>query len=101
MCSFLADDVAPLIDIVKDGEATINEGGDTATYSIKLTNNSVVTDPVTITSLDDDQFGNLLPEAEAANGGAAIVLASGASFSCPQCGDDFGMAVRRRYPERG
>ncbi len=64
-----ADDVAPAVSIVKDGEATINEGGDTATYSIEITNNSVSTDPLTVTSLVDDQFGDLLPEAEAAYGG--------------------------------
>ncbi len=60
-------DVAPAVSIVKDGEATINEGGDTATYSIEITNNSVSTDPVTVTSLTDDQFGDLLPEAETAD----------------------------------
>ncbi|WP_420643505.1 DUF7507 domain-containing protein [Candidatus Leptofilum sp.] len=76
----IINNVAPIIDIVKDGEATINEGGDTATYSFTITNNSVSTDPLTITSLTDDQFGNLLPEAEAANGGS-ITLAPGASFS--------------------
>ncbi len=75
-----ADDVAPAVSIVKDGEATINEGGDTATYSIEITNNSVSTDPVTVTSLTDDQFGDLLPEAETANGGP-IMLNPGDSFT--------------------
>ena len=77
--------MAPVIAIVKDGEATINEGGDTATYDITLTNNSVSTDPLTITSLTDDQFGDLLAEAEAANGAAGntgpITLNPGDSFS--------------------
>jgi uncharacterized repeat protein (TIGR01451 family) len=75
------ENLAPVINIEKDGEAIINEGGDTATYNFTITNNSVSTDPLTITSLNDNRFGNLLPEAETANGGAAIVLNPGESFS--------------------
>ena len=67
------DAVAPIVSIDKDGEALIAEGGDTATYDITITNNSVSTDPLTITSLVDDQFGDLLPEAETANGGTIVL----------------------------
>jgi uncharacterized repeat protein (TIGR01451 family) len=74
------DNVAPAVSITKDGPATINEGGDSATFEITITNDSVSTDPLTITSLNDDQFGDLLPEAEAANGGP-ITLDPGDSFS--------------------
>ena len=45
-----ADDVLPAISIVKDGPPSIDEGGDTATYPITITNDSVSTDPLTITS---------------------------------------------------
>ena len=74
-------DVAPTMTVVKTGSATVNEGGDTATYMFTITNQSVVTDTITITSLMDDQFGSLLAEAVTANNGNAIVLASGASFA--------------------
>ena len=76
--SYNGVDVKPLVTLVKDGEATINEGGDTATYNFTITNNSTV-DAVTVTSLTDDKFGDLLATAETANGGP-IVLAVGASF---------------------
>ena len=74
------DNVDPAVSIIKDGPASIDEGGDTATYDITITNDSVSTDPLTITSLNDDQFGDLLTEAETANAGT-IVLASGESFT--------------------
>jgi hypothetical protein len=74
-----AENVAPLISIVKDGPAFINEGGEDVTFHITITNNSVETDPLTITSLEDDVFGNILAAAEEANGGV-ITLAAGDSF---------------------
>lgn len=69
----------PVISVDKSGPATVDEGGDVATYTVKVTNDSVSTDPVTITSLVDDRFGDLLVEAEAANGGP-IELAAGETF---------------------
>ena len=79
------DDVAPVVDIVKDGPASIDEGGDSATYDITITNDSVSTDPLTIMSLNDDQFGDLLAEAvadwEAAGNTAPIYLLPGESFT--------------------
>ena len=73
-------DVAPAVTIVKTGVTQIAEGGADVTWSFTITNNSVATDPVTVTALGDDQLGNLLAAAEAVNGGP-IVLAAGASFS--------------------
>ena len=70
----------PVVTIVKDGPTTINEGGATATYSFLITNESGVTDPITVTSLSDDKLGDLLAAAEAANGGP-IVLNPGEDFS--------------------
>jgi hypothetical protein len=79
------ENVAPAVSVVKEGEAVINEGGDTATFDVTITSNSVITDPLTITSLTDDKFGDLLAEAEAAwvaaGNTAPIVLQSGDSFS--------------------
>ncbi len=74
------NDIAPVIVVTKDGSATVPEAGGDATYTITVTNNSAPSDPVTVTSIADDKFGDLLPEAEAANGGP-IALAPGESFS--------------------
>ena len=64
---------------------TLNFGvidvGVTDSRDLTITNNSVSTDPVTVTALNDDVLGNLLAAAEAANGGDPIVLAAGQSFS--------------------
>jgi hypothetical protein len=74
-------DVAPVIDIVKGGPATIAEGGADVTWTFTITNNSVSTDPITVTALHDDKLGDLLAAAIAANGGNPIVLAPGGTFS--------------------
>ncbi|GET41989.1 hypothetical protein [Microseira wollei] len=74
-------DVAPTIDILKNGPATLNEGGGTATYTFTIFNKSVATDPVTITSISDDKFGSLLAEAQADNGGNTIVINPNATFT--------------------
>src|SRR5262249_24320656 len=73
-------DVAPSIAVVKTGPATIAEGGQDVTWHIKITNNSVSTDPVTVTVISDDKLGDLLASAQTANGGQPIVLQAGASF---------------------
>ena len=77
--TIVVTDFAPVIDIVKTGPATIDEGGEDVTWHFVITNNSGSTDPITVTALSDDRLGNLLAAAEAVNGGP-IVLASGASF---------------------
>jgi hypothetical protein len=77
----LATDVPPSITIVKTGPATISEGGENVIYHFTITNHSGTTDPVTLTSLTDTVYGNLLDDAVAANGGNPIVLASGQSYS--------------------
>src|SRR2546430_11514882 len=73
--------VTPSITVDKTGPATVNEGGASTTYTFKITNTSVSTDPVTVTSISDSVLGDLLPAALAANGGNPIVLAPGASFT--------------------
>ena len=69
----------PEVMLIKDGEATIDEGGDVATYTLTITNTSTA-ETITVISLTDDQFGDLLAEAESAFGGT-IVLAVGEDFS--------------------
>ena len=56
--SIAATNVAPAITVTKDGPATIAEGGANVVYNSMLTNNSVSTDPVTITSLADNTFSD-------------------------------------------
>jgi uncharacterized repeat protein (TIGR01451 family) len=73
-------DVLPVIEVVKTGPATVAEGGDTATFTFKITNLSGETDPVTVTSIVDSVYGNLYAAAIAENGGNPIVLESGQSF---------------------
>jgi hypothetical protein len=67
--------------VVKDGEAVVNEGGDSASYSVTITNTSGATDPVTITSVIDSVFGDLTADALADNGGNPIIIAPGSSFT--------------------
>ena len=71
----------PIIAVEKSGPDSVDEGGDTATYTVEITNQSSATDPVTVTSLLDNMFGDLLPEAEAANGDNPIDLDPTESFS--------------------
>jgi hypothetical protein len=77
---YIPTDVDPVIEVVKTGTATINEGGSSITYTFTITNNSVITDPVTITSIDDDKFGDLLATAEAQYGGTIVLAGGGGSF---------------------
>src|SRR5262249_50780883 len=72
--------VAPHIAVVKDGPATIAEGGASATYTLTITNNSVSTDPVTVTAISDDKLGNLLSTHKAHTGVNVLSLSSRASF---------------------
>src|SRR6185436_21181165 len=71
----------PSITVEKTGPAAIAEGETDVTWTFTITNNSVSTDPVIVTAVNDNILGNLLAAAQAANGGNPIVLASGASFT--------------------
>lgn len=76
---------APVITVVVDGPAAISEGT-SAAYSCTIVNASPAsTDPVTITSVVDDLFGDLTAAANAAwlaqDHTGPIVLARGASFT--------------------
>ena len=74
-----ATDALPSVTVDKSSDGTVVEGGEDQVYTIKITNGSLV-EAVTVTALTDDKFGDLLAEAEAANGGP-IVLGVGESFS--------------------
>ena len=78
-------DVPPAITVDKSGPAAVVEGN-TVTYSFAITNTSpAVTDPVTVTSVNDSVLGDLTAAANAAwvaQGHAGpIILAQGAAFA--------------------
>ena len=77
---------APTITVSKLASvATVEEGGvgsQSVTYTYTITNTSAAsTDPVTVGSVLDDQLGELLGQAETANGNQPIVLAQNGSFT--------------------
>src|SRR5687767_2206669 len=49
----------PAISVVKTGPATVNEGGASATWHVAITNISGSDDPVTLTSVVDNQLGDI------------------------------------------
>src|SRR5207247_2350508 len=52
--------VAPLIKVTKVASPTsVNEPGGNVTFTVSVKNNSVSSDPVTLTSLTDDVYGDL------------------------------------------
>ena len=57
-------DVRPAVSIVKTATPTVISPGDEVTYKLVITNLSTV-EPVTVLTLVDDRFGNLLPTCEA------------------------------------
>src|SRR4029079_6527783 len=82
--------VAKLVDangdqVFHDSESIPDGAPTSVTYKFTITNRSGASDPVTITSIVDDQIGNdaaLLAAAIAANGGSAV-LAPRPSFTFP------------------
>ncbi len=81
--------VAPHITVDEVGPGSIIHG-QPATYTFKITNtSSASTDPVTVTSFNDDLMGDLICVAKAANGGKDIVLTPGQSFTFSACSTTF------------
>jgi len=70
-------DVLPIISVDKTADPDeVDEAGDDVTFNVLVTNNSVSSDPVIITSLTDDIYGDLngqgncsVPQTLAGNGG--------------------------------
>ncbi|HEY7132843.1 MAG TPA: hypothetical protein VH440_11360, partial [Candidatus Limnocylindrales bacterium] len=76
-------DVLPSITVDKSATPeALPAGGGSATFTVVVTNTSV--EPVTITSLDDDVYGDLDGMGTCAVG---AVLAPGASYTCSFVGD--------------
>jgi Ca2+-binding RTX toxin-like protein len=78
-------DLAPSVSVLMSANvASVAEGGignQSVTYTFTIKNTSPgSTDPITVTAIGDT-FGNLLPAAQAQNGGNPIVLVPGASFT--------------------
>ncbi|MDY0097131.1 MAG: choice-of-anchor K domain-containing protein [Candidatus Dojkabacteria bacterium] len=68
-------DVAPLIEVTKTADDnSIPETGQSVTFTFRITNTGL--EDVTVTSIMDDKFGDLLPTAKAQNGGLDIVILS-------------------------
>src|SRR6185312_580425 len=74
------DNVNPSISVTKTASPTsVPEPSGTITYTVTVTNNSVSSDPVTLTSLNDSVYGDLNGKGTCVTGGA---IASGASYTC-------------------
>lgn len=72
--------VAPAIDVTKTARPTsVPKTGGDVTFTFVIANTGV--EEVTVTSLIDNRFGDLLAEAKRQNGGAKIVLAPGKTFT--------------------
>ena len=69
--------VNPTVQVDKSASPTTASVGDTVTFSVSITNTSV--EPVTLTTLTDDKFGNLNGQGTCATGGT---IAAGAVYSC-------------------
>jgi len=73
-------DVLPSITLVKTATPTeVIEPGDDVVFSVLVTNTSVSSDPVTITSLTDDIHGDLNGQGDCS---VPQVISSGGSYSC-------------------
>ncbi len=72
--------VAPSITVAKTANPTsVNEPGGSVQYTVRIDNTSNTQDPVTITSLVDDRFGNLSGQGNCVT---PQTIQPGASYSC-------------------
>jgi uncharacterized repeat protein (TIGR01451 family) len=87
-------DVEPEITVVKTAVDELLEPGGTVTYTVEVTNNSVSSDPVTLTELTDDIYGDLTDGANPliSNSTCALetVLVGTPPYSCTFDVDFFG-----------
>ncbi|MEM9597822.1 MAG: GEVED domain-containing protein [Acidobacteriota bacterium] len=91
-CTGAAPSLAVSTAVTSPNPAQLPEPGGAATYSVEVTNTSATSDPVTISSLSDDVFGDL---AALGNCGANVVgqnVAPGASVTCQFTGNVNGNA---------
>ena len=87
-------DVDPVIEVIKEADPTfVPEPGGTVTFSVEVTNLSNDEDPVTITSLDDDIYGNLNGQGTCiASVVQPIIIDPGDSYTCSFSGEVTGNA---------
>ncbi|MEW6153393.1 MAG: hypothetical protein AB1673_05295 [Actinomycetota bacterium] len=82
-------DVLPTITVDKTADPLVMpEPGGTFTFTVVVTNTSI--EPVTLTTLTDDIYGNLNGQGTCATGG--VIAANGGTYSCSFPGDFFGGA---------
>jgi hypothetical protein len=79
-------DVPPAIDVVKDVEpSSVAEPGGTVLYTVNVTNGSGASDPLTLTSLMDDVYGDLTDDGnpDISNSTCELVtIAPGDTYAC-------------------
>jgi hypothetical protein len=78
-------DVDPVISVSRGASPRYALPGDLVTFNIMITNNSVDTDPVTISSLTDDLYGDVTSahdEITATDCTAGVVIQPGNSYTC-------------------
>jgi hypothetical protein len=85
-------DVLPLVLAVKSvTPTTLPEPGGSATFTVEITNPSTAVEPISLTSLVDDVYGNLDGRGTC-DVTPAVSLAPGATYSCTFTGDVVGDA---------
>ncbi|HEY3210032.1 MAG TPA: hypothetical protein VGL18_09625, partial [Actinomycetota bacterium] len=83
-------DVAPTIVVTKDASPNVvDEPGGMVTFTVKVTNTSVSSDPVTLDSLTDSVYGDLNGQGSCATGGT---ITPGATYTCSFTGTVSGNA---------
>ncbi|HEV3362578.1 MAG TPA: LPXTG cell wall anchor domain-containing protein [Acidimicrobiia bacterium] len=76
-------DALPRIEVEKTADpVTVPEPGGDVTFGVKIINPVGAAEPVTITSLVDDVYGNLAGKGSCLPAATTLVLAPGATYSC-------------------
>jgi hypothetical protein len=84
-------DVAPTIQVDKTAAPLVlAEPGGAFTFNVVVTNNSA--EPVTITSLTDDIYGNIATQGTCASAVGTLLAANGGTYSCSFTGNFTGNA---------
>lgn len=82
----LITDLLPFVAVVKTADpTTVAEPGGTILYTVQVTNSSASSDPVTLTTLEDDVYGDLTDpnNSDIANSTCGLVtIAAGDTYEC-------------------
>jgi uncharacterized repeat protein (TIGR01451 family)/LPXTG-motif cell wall-anchored protein len=96
-CTFNNADVAPTISVTKTPTpATVTEPGGDVSFGVSVTNNGA--EPVTLTELDDDVYGDITA-VDATTCAVPQTIAAGATYSCSFTGAVTGDAGDRHTNE--